>query len=34
MAATNIPEVLDPALIRPGRFDTKVAVSLPSVTER
>jgi cell division protease FtsH len=29
MAATNRPEILDPALLRPGRFDRRVAVSLP-----
>jgi ATP-dependent Zn protease len=29
MAATNIAEVLDPALLRPGRFDRKITVDLP-----
>lgn len=29
IAATNIPESLDPALTRPGRFDRTVAVPLP-----
>jgi cell division protease FtsH len=29
MAATNRPEVLDPALLRPGRFDRQVVVDLP-----
>jgi cell division protease FtsH len=29
MAATNIPEVLDPALLRPGRFDHKITVDAP-----
>src|SRR5690606_20508126 len=30
MAATNIASVLDPALLRPGRFDWKITVDLPS----
>eukprot|EP01129_Flabellula_baltica_P014077 TRINITY_DN6671_c0_g1_i1.p1 TRINITY_DN6671_c0_g1~~TRINITY_DN6671_c0_g1_i1.p1 ORF type:complete len:465 (+),score=137.01 TRINITY_DN6671_c0_g1_i1:588-1982(+) len=34
IGATNIPEVLDPALIRPGRFDRKVFLTLPSRKER
>ena len=34
MAATNRPDVLDPALLRPGRFDRQVTVSLPDVSER
>ena len=34
IAATNRPDVLDPALLRPGRFDRQVTVSLPDVTER
>ncbi len=34
MAATNRPDVLDPALLRPGRFDRQVTVSLPDVNER
>ena len=29
LAATNIPEVLDKALLRPGRFDRQIAVALP-----
>ena len=29
MAATNRPEILDPALLRPGRFDRQVMVDLP-----
>jgi len=29
MAATNRPDVLDPALLRPGRFDRQVTVALP-----
>ncbi len=31
MAATNRPDVLDPALLRPGRFDRQVVVSLPDI---
>jgi len=34
IAATNRPDVLDPALLRPGRFDRQVMVSLPDVNER
>ena len=34
IAATNRPDVLDPALLRPGRFDRQVTVSLPDATER
>ena len=34
MAATNRPDVLDPALLRPGRFDRQVTVSLPDANER
>lgn len=34
MAATNLIEVLDPALLRPGRFDRKITLTLPSVKER
>ena len=34
MAATNRGELLDPALIRPGRFDRRVQVSLPDLEER
>jgi cell division protease FtsH len=34
LAATNRPEVLDPALMRPGRFDRQVTIPLPNVTER
>ena len=29
MAATNRPEILDPALLRPGRFDRQIMVDLP-----
>ncbi len=34
MAATNRPDVLDPALLRPGRFDRQVLVDLPDIKER
>jgi cell division protease FtsH len=34
MAATNRPDVLDPALLRPGRFDRQVVVDLPDIEER
>ncbi|MDD2232448.1 MAG: ATP-dependent zinc metalloprotease FtsH [Sphaerochaetaceae bacterium] len=34
MAATNRPDVLDPALLRPGRFDRQVTVDLPDIKER
>jgi len=34
LAATNRPEVLDAALLRPGRFDRQVTIPLPNVTER
>jgi cell division protease FtsH len=34
VAATNRPDVLDPALLRPGRFDRQVVVSLPDVRGR
>jgi cell division protease FtsH len=33
-AATNRPDVLDPALLRPGRFDRQVVVPLPDLDER
>src|SRR6202044_3578836 len=32
--APNRPEVLDPALLRPGRFDRQVTIPLPNVSER
>ena len=34
MAATNRPDVLDPALLRPGRFDRQVVVPLPDIKGR
>jgi cell division protease FtsH len=34
MAATNRPDVLDPALLRPGRFDRSIVVPLPEYSER
>jgi cell division protease FtsH len=34
MAATNRPDILDPALLRPGRFDRRVVLDLPSIDDR
>jgi cell division protease FtsH len=34
LAATNRPETLDPALLRPGRFDRQVEIPLPNLKER
>ncbi|MEZ5380547.1 MAG: ATP-dependent zinc metalloprotease FtsH [Microthrixaceae bacterium] len=34
MAATNRPDILDPALLRPGRFDRQVVVPLPEIEDR
>ena len=34
MAATNRPDILDPALLRPGRFDRQIVVPLPEYDER
>ena len=34
IAATNRADVLDPALLRPGRFDRQVTISLPDINER
>ena len=33
-AATNRPDVLDPALLRPGRFDRRVVLDLPDINDR
>lgn len=34
IAATNRPDILDPALLRPGRFDRRVVLDLPDIKER
>jgi cell division protease FtsH len=34
LGATNRPEVLDPALLRPGRFDRQITIPLPTLAER
>lgn len=34
LAATNRPDVLDPALLRPGRFDRQVVIAMPDINER
>jgi len=34
VAATNRPDVLDPALLRPGRFDRRVVIDLPDIKDR
>ncbi|GAI67868.1 unnamed protein product, partial [marine sediment metagenome] len=34
ISATNRPDILDPALLRPGRFDRKVVLDLPDINDR
>ena len=34
IAATNRPDVLDPALLRPGRFDRRVVLDMPDINDR
>jgi cell division protease FtsH len=34
LAATNRPDILDPALLRPGRFDRRIILDLPDINER
>jgi cell division protease FtsH len=34
LAATNRPDILDPALLRPGRFDRRITVDLPTMKDR
>lgn len=34
LAATNLPDVIDKALLRPGRFDRKIEVALPNLEGR
>jgi len=34
MAATNRPDILDPALLRPGRFDRRIVLDIPDINDR
>ena len=34
VAATNRPDIIDPAMLRPGRLDHQIFVALPSIEER
>ena len=34
MGATNRPDILDPALLRPGRFDRRIILNKPDIRER
>jgi SpoVK/Ycf46/Vps4 family AAA+-type ATPase len=34
LAATNKPEMMDPAILRPGRFDQQIMLPIPAATER
>ena len=34
LGGTNLPDILDPALLRPGRFDRRINVDLPDIRSR